>query len=311
MLEYLTLLHIILALLCAPFMLGIINRVKAYFAGRRGRPLLQLYYDLFKLMRKGEVISKTTTVIFGMGASLALSVSILTLLFLPFAGQAAALTFSGDFIFVAYLLALARFMLILSALDTGSPFEGMGASREAAYSSLVEPVLFLSFLALISSDSTLKIAENLSLSTFINGNQINFLQLDQPQLLFIPIVIFILLLVETYRIPVDDPNTHLELTMIHEVMVLDHSGPNLAFILYGSALKLWFFSALLAGLIVPNLGMGIGMQIMLNLIFIFGIAFVIGIIESIMARLKLPSISVFISSAGVLVGITLILSLVG
>ena len=138
--------QVLLALLLAPLLAGVINRVKAKFAGRHGKPLLQLYYDIAKLLRKGEVISETTTWVFTAGPVLSLATALLALTLLPLGGCASPFSFRGDFILFAYLLGLGRFATVLAALDTGSPFEGMGASREAVFGALGEPVLFLAFL---------------------------------------------------------------------------------------------------------------------------------------------------------------------
>ena len=138
--------HLLLAALLAPLLMGVINRTKAAFAGRKGRPLLQGYYDLFKLMRKGAVYSRTTTWVFKAGPVVGLSSVLLALALLPLGGTPAPVSFAGDFVLFAYLLGVARFFTVLAALDTGSAFEGMGASREAAFSAMAEPVLFLSLL---------------------------------------------------------------------------------------------------------------------------------------------------------------------
>lgn len=290
------------ALVLAPLLSGIINRVKAVFAGRKGKPLLQLYFDLFKLLRKGAVISRTTTWVFAAGPALYLATTLSALLFVPFGTVRAPLSFGGDFILMAYILALGRFALVAAALDTGSSFEGMGASREAAFSALAEPVLFLCFFA---------IGGNLppNLFTFLYTAGMQIWTLARPELLLIPVVLFVLLLVENCRIPVDDPNTHLELTMIHEVMILDHSGPDLAFILYASSLKLWLFALLPANVLVPGLPDNPMLEISLVLAAVFGIAVCVGIVESCAARLRLALVPQFLGMAGVLSGLVLILTL--
>ena len=298
----------VLALLLAPLLPGIINRVKAKFAGRHGKPVLQLDYDLAKLVFKGEVVSDTTTWVFSAGPAIALATAILALALLPLGGTASPFSFHGDFILCAYLLGMGRFATVLAAVDTGSPFEGMGASREALFGAIGEPVLFLSFLALSSTAVSLALPENLSLSSLFNGFAPQAWLDGRPELMLLVFVMGVLLLVENCRIPVDDPNTHLELTMIHEVMVLDHSGPNLAFILYGSAVKLWLFSALMAGLIVPALPFWV--QTMLSLGVIFAVAVIVGIIESIMARLRMHVVPALVGLAGSVAAFVLILTLV-
>jgi formate hydrogenlyase subunit 4 len=295
-------LPVLLALVCAPLLAGIINRIKAYFAGRRGRPLLQLYFDIFKLLRKGEVISRTTTWVFVAGPSIYLATAIGALLFVPFGTARAPLGFAGDFILMAYLMGFGRFALMLAALDTGSPFEGMGASREAAFSALAEPVMFLCFLALGGGMLP-------SLHAFCHQAGVQIWTFARPELLLVPVVLFVLLLVENCRIPVDDPNTHLELTMIHEVMILDHSGPNLAFILYASALKLWLFALLVVNVLAPGFPGDLPVEFALVLGGVFGIAALVGVVESCMARLRLPVVPRMLGMAGILAALALILAL--
>ena len=304
-----------LALVLAPLLPGVINRVKAKVAGRNGKPLLQTYYDLAKLLGKGEVISRTTTWTFAAGPGVSLAAALCALALLPMGGVASPLAFGGDFLLAAYLLGMGRFATMLAALDTGSSFEGMGASREAAFSALGEPALFLAFLTLTSLSldlgrgaelSGLNARAAFSLSALFNGGMAAFWQSGRPELLLAPAVFFALLLAENCRIPVDDPTTHLELTMIHEVMVLDHSGPNLAMIVYGAALKLWFFAALVAGLLVPPLPLW--QHAALSLIAIFAIGACVGLVESGMARLKLTRVPHFLGVAAALAALALILT---
>lgn len=309
------LIQLLLALALAPLLPGIINRVKAKVAGRQGKPLLQTYYDLAKLLGKGEVISRTTTWTFASGPGVALAASLCALALLPLGGAASPLAFGGDFLLAAYLLGVGRFATMLAALDTGSSFEGMGASREATIAALGEPALFLAFLILTSLSLDLGRGAELSgfdaraafsLSALFNGDMAAFQEAGRPELLLAPAVFFALLLAENCRIPVDDPTTHLELTMIHEVMVLDHSGPNLAMIVYGAALKLWFFAALVAGLLVPPLPLW--QQAGLSLLAILGIGAAVGLVESGMARLKLTRVPQFLGMAAVLAALALILT---
>ena len=305
--TYLT--SLLIAIVLAPLLPGVINRVKAKFGGRHGKPLLQLYYDIAKLLKKGAVISHTTTWTFAAGPILAPVTAFAALLLLPLGGAASPFAFQGDFLLAAYVLGFGRFFLILAALDTGSSFEGMGASREAAYSALAEPVTFLSFLCLAGIGSAEHIDLHLSLTGMFAGAPSVAWMDNRPEVLLVPLVIFILLLVENCRIPVDDPNTHLELTMIHEVMILDHSGPDLAFIEYAAALKLWFFSALLAALLVPQVFTQPLAQIALNTAAIFLMGVVVGITESVMARLRLFRISPLLGAAGMLAALALVLTL--
>ena len=208
--------------------------------------------------------------------------------------------FSGDLVAFAALLALGRFLLVLAALDTGSSFEGMGASREAAFSAFAEPALFLCFagLALARGD--------LSLSGMLAGP----LGAAGPApLLMIAASLFLVLLAETSRVPVDDPATHLELTMIHEVLVLDSSGPDLALIQYGSALKLALFGALIVGVLVPRAPLPGPAALGLLVLGLVGVAVLVGVVESLMARLRLSRVPQFLVAASVLAALGLVLVL--
>ncbi len=300
--------HFFASLLLAPLAAGIINRTKAIFAGRHGKPILQLYYDIAKLLRKGEVTGTTTTWVFSAGPLLSLVTAILALSLLPAGSESSPFAFRCDFILFAYLLGLGRFATVLSALDTGSPFEGMGASREALFGALGEPVLFLVFLALCSAADGMSIDTELSISSLFGGFAPSAWKEGRPELLLLGFVMGILLLVENCRIPVDDPNTHLELTMIHEVMILDHSGPNLAFILYGSAIKFWIFAALLTGLLLPQATPMLRLPLEFASILI--LAALTGVIESIMARLRMHIVPALIGLAGGAAAFVLILTLV-
>ncbi len=297
-----------LALILAPLLPGIINRVKAKFAGRHGKPVLQTYYDIAKLLRKGEVISRTSTWTFAVAPSVALAATLCALALLPMGGAVSPLAFAGDFVLAAYLLGMGRFAIMLGALDTGSAFEGMGASREATFSALAEPVFFLALMVLTSLCLGLGHGTDtaFSLSTMFGGQTAGAWLTGKGELLLLPMIFFILLLVENCRIPVDDPNTHLELTMIHEVMVLDHSGPNMALIVYGAALKLWFFAALIAGLITPALPVWQQMGLRVGIVLL--LAVVVGIVESVMARLRMERVAYLLGAAAIMGMLTLILT---
>ncbi|MFA4986271.1 MAG: NADH-quinone oxidoreductase subunit H [Candidatus Brocadiia bacterium] len=280
-----------IALLAAPLLFGIINRTKAFFAGRRGSPLLQLYFDIAKLMRKGVTYSNTTTWVFRAGPVLVLSATIVAVAFVPMGGIPAISPFPGDILLFAYLLAMTRFMTIIAALDTGSSFEGMGASREAFFSALAEPALLLgvSTLVYVSGQTSLS-GIFASVNPAVWGNY-------GPALALVAIALGAVLLVECSRIPIDDPNTHLELTMIHEVMILDNSGPDLGIIEYASSLKLWAFGSLIVGLAVPVRS---GILIVDCATFLVGmlvLAVLVGTIESTMGRLRLTNVPRLISGA--------------
>ena len=239
------LLHLLTALLLPPLIPGLINKVKAVMAGRTGPPVLQLYYDLAKLARKQAVFSRTTTWVFLAGPVAVVAAGLTAALLVPFGHAPAPVNFQGDMILFAYLFGLARFATVLSALDTGSSFEGMGSAREVTFAALAEPALFLGFAALARSSGSL------SLSGMLASPGFAISRATGPLILVLAgwMIVF---LVENCRIPVDDPNTHLELTMIHEVMVLDHSGRPLALVLYGASLKLLVLGALIVGPLLPR-----------------------------------------------------------
>jgi formate hydrogenlyase subunit 4 len=230
------------ALLLAPLFVGVINRTKSFIAGRRGPPLLHPYRDGVKLFRRGAVYGNATTALVRLGPVLNFATLVAALSLLPFVGIAAPVSFSGDLILLVGLFALGRFATVLAALDTGSSFEGMGASREVHFGALAEPALLLALATLT------RITRGSDLTAIYRAISLDVWAHALPTLALVGVSFLILELVENSRIPVDDPTTHLELTMIHEVMVLDHSGPDLALIQYGAALKLWIIGALLVGL---------------------------------------------------------------
>src|SRR5712671_7950815 len=153
-----SLIQVLLVLLLPPLLLGVINKTKAAFAGRNGPPVLQLYYDLGKLLRKGMVISTTTTAVFLIGPVVSLVTALVAAMLVPLGHHPALIAFPGDMILFAYLLALGRFFTVSAALDTGSPFEGMGAAREVTFACLAEPALFLGLLVLAKLSGSLQMA---------------------------------------------------------------------------------------------------------------------------------------------------------
>jgi formate hydrogenlyase subunit 4 len=282
---------------------GVINQTKALFAGRTGQPYLQLYFDLWRLLRKGAVYSRTTTWIFRAGPVVGLAAILLALAIVPMAGASGVLAFPGDLVLLAYGLGLGRFFTVTAALDTGSPFEGMGASREVQFSALAEPALLLGLAAIGRR------AGSFSLSDMMHAVNPALWVHAGPEIVLVAVAIGVVLLSENSRIPVDDPNTHLELTMIHEVMVLDHSGPDFAFIEYGAALKLWVLSSIFVGLLVP---LRTELPFFEEAFFACGMiltAIVIGGVESSMARLKLVRVPQFLIGASALSALALVLSL--
>jgi len=281
----------VFAVLTMPLLLvGVITKTKAAFAGRVGPPVWQPYYDVTKLMRKGSVFSKTTTWVFRAGPVVGLVTALAAAALLPLGGHAAPLSFEGDLILFAYLFGLGRFFTMAAALDTGSAFEGMGAAREATFACLAEPALFFGLIVLA------RFSGSLSLTAMMGSTLADEWHRGGASLVLVIVSLFIVLLAENSRIPVDDPTTHLELTMIHEVMVLDHGGPALGLIEYGAAVKLFVFGALVVRIAVPYsadpwLAWGVFAACMLAL------AVTIGVVESIMARLRLVQVPVLLVAA--------------
>ncbi len=279
----------VLAVLTAPLFAGIIFKVKAFFGGRKGSPVLINYYTLIKLFKKGSVYSKSTSYIFRLGPLVSLGSAATVLLLLPIAGHAPVLTFNGDVIFILYLLGIGRFFTIAAAMDTASPFEGMGAAREAYFPIICEASMFMILILFY------RLTGNLNLAAYFSGAQpFGFWQTAGSPMLFVVIAFFIILLTENARVPVDDPATHLELTMIHEVMVLDHSGPDFGFIEMGAFLKMFFYASIVSRMILPfelghpalNLGL-----FSLGLLIVYG---AVGVTESVMARYRMDRVPKFV-----------------
>jgi len=292
--RFSALIFFLLSLLAAPLLTGWIVRVKALFGGRRGAPVTQLYRDLFRLLRKGAVYSRSTSPLFWLAPMITLAATVAALALLPLPGYAALIAFPGDLILFAYLFALGRFFTILAALDTASAFEGMGASREAWYAIFAELILFLGLATLV------RFTNSLSLSQIFESRAVTIEYADSPALALLLVSLFVAMLAENSRIPVDDPATHLELTMIHEVMVLDHSGPDFAFILYGAALKLWIWAMFLTLVIISAFPSPNSLRPLIAAGVLFIIATAIGIVESVMARLRLERVPQMLMGAGAL-----------
>jgi formate hydrogenlyase subunit 4 len=299
----LAVLQLVAFLALAPLLPGVIGRVKARVAGRAGPPLLQPWRDLLRLAHKQAVYSRTSTWVFRAGPVIGLSAILAAGLLVPMGAPSATVVFAGDFALMAALLGLARFVTVTAALDTGSSFEGMGAAREVTFAALAEPALFLGFLSLVRSTG------GLDLTHLLGDGLAAAWQSDGPALLLVALSIFVVALAENARLPVDDPATHLELTMVHEVMVLDHSGPDLALIQYGAALKLYLFGALVVKL---ALGARFADPLVAFVAFLAGqllFAAAIGVVESTMARLRLSRVPQLLVGASVLSGFALVLLL--
>ena len=296
--------QVVLLALLPPLLLGIINKTKAWFAGRRGPPLLQVYYDLLRLMKKNVVISSTTTWVFLAAPLVGVISVVLAGLMVPLGPTVAPVHFTGDLIMFAYLLALGRFFTTLAALDTGSSFEGMGVARELTFACFSEPALFLALLVLV------KLSGALSLSAMLlPESHVRIGSTASAALVLVAVSLFVVLLAETSRIPVDDPNTHLELTMIHEVMVLDNSGPLLGAQIYASAVKLMILAAFLLHVMLPLDPALVWRDRGIMLIGLVAVAGIIGSVESLMARLQLRFVPTLLVAACLLSGFGFLLIL--
>ena len=291
----------IVLLVIAPFLVGLIRKVKARFQCRRGAGVFQPYADLSKLFRKQPVISETTSWIFP-ATPYILFASILSagLLVPTFASQA-PLSFAGNIIALVYLLALGTFFLILAGLDAGSAFGGMGSSRESIVASLTEPAMMLSIFAIALTAGSTNISTIVHKTALMEG-----ITTDPAPHLMALAALFIVALAETGRVPVDNPATHLELTMVHEAMVLEYSGRYLAFIEWAAGLKFAVFLSLIANLFAPW-GIGttltpaaLGIGLMAYILKVAGLAVLIGIIECMFAKLRLFRVTELLGAAFIL-----------
>ena len=290
------LLNTLLMVVVALSITGVINRTRAVLAGRRGTRFLQHIYNVRLLSRKGAVYSTTTTALFRIAPCVYLGAAIMAFLFIPIADLNPLLSFHGDIILVAYLLAFSRFALILAAMDTGSSFEGMGAAREALYGALVEPALMmgLATLALFCGNSSF--AEIFSQEQVLDVNL-------TVVLLLVAYIFVMIMFIEGGRVPVDDPKTHLELTMIHEVMCLDYSGIDLAMIQVAGWLKNSIFAVIAANAVSAVLCFHWEFAAPLA---VLGAGISVGIVESLRARNKLSRNTTYILTISALSALVLL-----
>lgn len=271
-------------LLLAPLLPGIINKVKAWVAGRRGPPVLQLYFDLARLWQKSVVLSTLASPGFVAGPAVAWVAIAGAALLVPLGPAGVALSFRGDVLLLIYLLAVARFCTAWAAMETGSAFEGMGAAREVSYAVLAEAALITAVLALSVHTGSITLATMLAPAAGAGA-------------VLLAAGLFAVLLAENCRVPFDDPNTHLELTMIHEVMILDHSGPPLAVILHGASMKLLLFAVLLTQSVLP---MGKLPPLAAAGALAAGVLAVtvgVGLVESLLARLAFRRVPLLLTTA--------------
>lgn len=296
-------LSIILILFTSIFFTGIIIRTKSIVSGRKGPVILQPIKDVVRLFKKGAIYSETTSIIFRIAPVIYFSTVFMACLVVPFGSYKGIVSFDGDFIFFAYILALGKFFSIISAMDTGSSFEGMGASREALFSMFAEPAFFIligSFALFTGNTSFHNIFSTLHLGssiTYMLGGLAAF-------------VLLMISMIENSRMPVDDPKTHLELTMIHEVMILDNSGFDLGLILSTGYLKFAMYGAIIADFFIGGLFLVWAIPLFLLIQILYAI--MIGTIESFMARFRMnhnPQFILTLSSVSFLIflGVLLVL----
>ena len=286
----LTLTHWLLVLTMPVALVGVINRTKSWAVGRKGPRLMQSAYDLVRLLGKRPVVSHTASPLFRSGAYVTLVCGILAASMSPILGDFAPLQFDHDFIVVAYTLGFARIALMLCAMDVGSSFEGMGAAREASFSAYAEPALFLLIGSACAATGMTSFA---ALIGTLHGTP-HYALIVAP----LCVTLLILLQAEAARVPVDDPLTHLELTMIHEVMILDHSGPELAAMQFSAALKMSLYAGLIAALINPFSPAESPLVCALtSLGLMLAVALVVGTIESLSARLPMRWVTRYLSIA--------------
>jgi formate hydrogenlyase subunit 4 len=287
MMTVLKLLQFALLVVSAPLLRGIVARLKAILQRRRGASIWRPYADLGKLFRKEDIVPPTASWLFRAAPRLAFALTVSAAAFVPVLCTGALLTFTGDFILLVYLLSFARFLLLLGAFDGGSSFGGMGASREAMISVLAEFPLLLSLIAIavVAKSATL-----VSIVTWTATQ--NLFDISGVHVLTFAALI-IVAIAETGRIPVDNPSTHLELTMLHEAMVLEYSGPSLAFIEWTQAIKLHLMIALLISLFLPwGIAAGAGVTAIvvsmgLYLVKLGVVAVALAVLESSVAKLRM------------------------
>jgi len=272
--------EILFVLLISPLLTGIIRKIKAWMQCRAGASVFQPYRDLWKQLRKGTVMSREASWLFLMIPYVCLGAMLCLAVILP-VFTARSMGGVGDMVAAIYVLAIFRFMMVLGGLEGGSSFGGMGSSREMMISAIVEPTLLLSIFSVAAISGSTDLS---AISSFFATSGSSALS---PSLFLAAAAIFISLMAENSRVPFDNPATHLELTMVHEVMALDHGGPDLGFIVYGSALKMWILGALIVNIVIPIHAVSAWPDILLFIMGMLLLAVAVGVVESVMARLRL------------------------
>ena len=290
-------------LLFVPFlMMGVIKKTKTFWAGKKGPSILQPLYDFIRLLKKDFIISRTTSAVFKIAPVVNFAAVLFAAMFVPLASGSALINVPLGLIIFAYTLSLGKFVSLISAMDTGSSFEGMGASREACFTTIVEPAFFITVASIMALTGNYTFD---SLSSILSSAGSYGILIT----IFASVILFIMILTEASRVPVDDPATHLELTMIHEVMILDNSGSDLALYGWANSIKMLLISSLIANMLIPS-SLEEWMSILLYLVIMFAISVIIGTIESGMARIRMSHVFefIFIMSSLALVVLSLIVA---
>lgn len=292
------LLQSVLLIFVAPLLQGLLKKVKAILQGRIGPPILQPYFDLRKYFRKDEVVSSRASWLFKVVPVLVFGLMLTTTLFLPVWSPRALVSSPGDVILLIYLFALARVLTALAGIDTGSSFGAMGASRDMYISSLAEPVLFVTVLGVALPQKSFVLST--VITQFLTGHSAPLLS---PAYYMLLGAFGILLLTETGRLPVDNPDTHLELTMIHEGMLLEYSGKSLAMMTWSAHIKQIVLFTLFVDLYVPW-GMAISLDLksigFALIVFLFKLALLavaVALIEMTNAKMRLFRVPRFLFAA--------------
>lgn len=295
-------------LAASPLFMTIVKKVKARMQGRQGPPLFQMYYNISKLLKKEAVYSDTSSWVMRATPVVSIGIMIMAALFVPVVFVPQSFGGIGNIILFLYILAVGRFMLSLAGLDAGSSFGGMGSSREMSLSTVIEPTIIIVSAALACVLGTLDIFEMFRVTSVLGIAAM-------PTLLLISISVFLILIIETSRVPVDNPETHLELTMVHEGMLLEYSGRNLALMELSHAVKQSVYMGLLIGIIFP-IGLVSSGEPAISAIFIAAILFlikgsfiagIIGVFESSMAKMRFFSIPTLFMTAFFFSALTIII----
>ncbi|MBN2425680.1 MAG: NADH-quinone oxidoreductase subunit H [Calditrichaceae bacterium] len=287
---------LLLLILLAPLFSGVVNKLKAKMTGRIGAPVLQPYYELKRLFRKETINASNSSFISRFSPILNFVAVIIAAAMLPVGFWKPLISFNGDIILFAYILGLARFFQILAAMDIGSSFEGMGAAREVTFALFAEPIFFFTIgsIAFVSGAASLY-----EIYHSIHLDNISYMVF----VVICSISIFMLAVTECSRMPVDDPNTHLELTMIHEVMILDNSGFDLFLYQYSGYIKLFIYTVLEISFFNPFGKESYLVYAGIFIVIAFALAFLLGMAETITSRYRMkniPQYLLFATAIGIL-----------